>query len=132
MSNSHVVSGLLERRAEMAGLARHYQSEITKILDDLDHLDATIRIFAPEMDIRSLRPKAFRRKNAYFKRGEGPRLVLDVYRDNEGTLNPRQVLEIIARRKGWDLNDAKFAGAEKAVEMVIFRLHKSGVLKKSA
>ena len=58
MSESHVVSGLLERRAEMGGLIEHHQKEMSRLAGDLQHLDATIKLFSPDFDLRTVRGKA--------------------------------------------------------------------------
>jgi hypothetical protein len=54
MAESHVVSGLVAKRSELAGLVQHYQSEISRLTGDLHHLDAAIKLFAPEFDLRTL------------------------------------------------------------------------------
>ena len=36
MAESHVVSGLVSKRAEMAGLIEHHQKEITRLSSDLE------------------------------------------------------------------------------------------------
>ncbi len=48
MAESHVVSALISKRAEMAGLIEHQQKEMGRLADDLAHLDATLRLFFPE------------------------------------------------------------------------------------
>ena len=80
MAESHVVSGLVAKRSEMAGLIQHYQSEIARVSGDLRHLDATIKLFAPEFDLRTVRAKEHRERNQYFRQGERPRMVLDILR----------------------------------------------------
>ncbi len=46
----NTVSGLLDRRAELGALVKRYQTELHKIVCDLDHLDATIWLFDPGPD----------------------------------------------------------------------------------
>ena len=47
---------------------------------DLAHIDATLKLFAPEIDLRTLRPKEHRRRNVYFRSGEMPLFILDTLR----------------------------------------------------
>lgn len=57
MAESHVVSGLVAKHAELAGLIQFHRAEIERVASDLKHLDATLKLFAPEMDLRSLGSK---------------------------------------------------------------------------
>ncbi len=42
MKNEHVLSGLIAKRAELAGKIEFAQAELRQMLIDLDSLDATI------------------------------------------------------------------------------------------
>lgn len=44
MAESNVVSGLVAKRTELATLIAHHQREVTRIGDDLRHVDATIKL----------------------------------------------------------------------------------------
>ncbi|SEE99316.1 hypothetical protein SAMN05444161_8604 [Rhizobiales bacterium GAS191] len=48
----NTVSGLIHKRREVAGQIEHVQRQLRDLVADLDHLDATIRIFDPNADIR--------------------------------------------------------------------------------
>lgn len=63
MAESHVVSGLVAKKSELAGLMQHYQAEISRIGFDLKHLDATIKLFDPDFDLRTVRSKEYRERN---------------------------------------------------------------------
>ena len=75
MANSHVVSGLLDKRAEISGLINKHQAEINKLNQSLAALDSTIKLFSPEIDLRSHRSKVIRERNRFFKNGECIRLI---------------------------------------------------------
>jgi hypothetical protein len=60
MSESHVVSGLAAKHEELAGLIEHHMQEIRRLDADLKHLDATLKLFAPDFDLRSLGVKRVR------------------------------------------------------------------------
>ncbi|MDR4513639.1 hypothetical protein [Nitrosomonas sp.] len=102
MSESHVLSGLVAKRSELSGLIHHYQSEIDRISGDLRHIDASIKIFSPEFDLRTVRPKEHRKRNIYFKNGECQRLILDILRDSASELTSRAIAESIAKIKRID------------------------------
>ena len=50
MAESHVVSALANKRAEIAGMIARAQQQLGQFRADLVHLDATIRLFAPAME----------------------------------------------------------------------------------
>ncbi len=48
MADSQVVSGLVAKRGELAGEAERHRRALDQLAEDLRHLDATIRLFAPD------------------------------------------------------------------------------------
>lgn len=132
MSESHVVSGLVAKRSEMAGLIQHFQSEITRIAGDLRHLDATIKLFAPEIDLRSVRAKEHRERNHYFKQGECPRMVLDILRENQGVMTSRQIAEAMILRKGLESSVALIEQLQKNALLTVKKLESKGMLIQGA
>lgn len=129
MAETHVVSGLVEKRSELAGLVAHHQQQITRLSSDLQHLDATLKLFAPEMDLRTLRTKEYRQRNSYFKPGECQRFVLDAFREVQGAaLSSRQIGEQLARRKGLSLTAETLVQMQKNAIAVVRRLESIGTL----
>jgi hypothetical protein len=47
----NTVAGLLEKRAHLAGMIKFHRAELRKVICDLDHVDATIRMFDANADI---------------------------------------------------------------------------------
>ena len=47
MAESHVVSALVAKRAEIAGVIAQTERQLGQFRADLVHLDATLRLFAP-------------------------------------------------------------------------------------
>ena len=60
MAEPHVISALVAKRAEVAGDIENAQEALKKLIDDLEHIDATIRLFDPDYCIEGIKPKAFR------------------------------------------------------------------------
>lgn len=105
MAESHVVSDLIAKHADLSGLTRFHRAEIERIASDLKHLDATIKLFAPEMDLRHLGSK--RRVNS--SRTSGFRLfesrqshiwVLDQLREAVEPLTTAMMAERVIVAKG--------------------------------
>jgi hypothetical protein len=107
MAESHVVTGLVAKRSELIGLAEHYAQELDRLDVDLKHLDAAIKLFAPEMDLRTLPPKRFRETNRIFRQGECPRLVLEVLREGGRTFNTLEIAQRVTDKKRLDASNLK-------------------------
>ena len=59
MENEHVLSGLIRKRAEIAGELEAAQARVRHLIIDVDNVDATIRLFAPDIDLAEIKPKPF-------------------------------------------------------------------------
>jgi len=105
MAEPHVVSGLVSKRSELAGLIEHYMHEIKRMDADLHHLDATIKMFDPDYDLRTIRAKQHRKNNIYFKSGECARLVSDVLREAGSVMSTEAVALAVLKKKGLDADN---------------------------
>jgi hypothetical protein len=54
MAESHVVSALVSKRAEIAGLIARTEQQLGQFRADLVHLDATLRLFAPGLEPKTI------------------------------------------------------------------------------
>ena len=50
MGELHVISALKDKRAELAGLIDHLERQLGQHQADLIHVDAVIRLYAPEIE----------------------------------------------------------------------------------
>ena len=55
MGQTHIVSGLVTKRAEIDGQIIARLAEIKDLKQVLHHLDRTIKVFSPEFDLRTIR-----------------------------------------------------------------------------
>ena len=62
-----VLSGLIRKRAEVAGGLEAAQQRVRQLIIDIDNVDATIRLFAPDIDLEEIRPKPLPPRHAAFK-----------------------------------------------------------------
>jgi hypothetical protein len=98
MKNEHVISGLIAKRAELAGRIEFAQADLRQMLIDLDSLDATIRLFDPEIDLVEIKPKPLPARNQAF-RGEVSRIVLGTLRKSGKPLPTLEIaLHVMASR----------------------------------
>ena len=107
MAESHVVSGLVAKRSELAGLINHHQDEIRRLAADLAHVDGAIKIFDPDYDIRSVKPVTVRAGNPWFGHGEISRWALETMRIAEGALSTRQIAERLIEKSGKTVSGSK-------------------------
>jgi hypothetical protein len=96
---SHVLSGLIAKRAELAGRIETAQSELRRLVIDLDSLDATIRLFAPDIDLDEIRPKPLPAHNHAF-RGEMSRTVLNSLRTARKPLPAYEIALLFMTNRG--------------------------------
>ena len=64
----HVVSSLIEKHRELAGIIDQMQSQLDQYRADLTHIDAALRLLATDLDPATIRPKRGYRRNRYFSR----------------------------------------------------------------
>ena len=76
MAESHVVSALTDKRAELLGLIVHHQSHIQRLSISIDRLDATMLLFDADYDFKKVKAKGVRVVNPWFKQGEVPSVMV--------------------------------------------------------
>jgi hypothetical protein len=84
MSESHVVSGLKAKRAEIAGHIRELEKEVKVWRARQAHVDASIKLFDPDFKLETIKPRRKRHPAHYFRHGEQGRLILDTLREHPG------------------------------------------------
>ena len=129
MGTSFVISGLLEKHSELLTQLEHNASEVDRLDCELRHLAATIKLFSPETDLRSLPPKRFVETNKIFRQGESYRVVLEVLREAGGTLNTQQVAQRIAEKKGLEADKVK--NVRDTILDTLKRAEKRGVVRQN-
>jgi len=75
----HVVTALIAKRAELAGQIEHTQGEVKRLTIALDHVEETLRLFAPDIDIGAISPRPVPPAHHAF-RGEVSRIILESLR----------------------------------------------------
>jgi hypothetical protein len=104
MSESHVVSALKEKRIQIASQIESLQGQLRRATIDLDHVEASLRLFDPDVDLAALSP----RKVApilYDTKGDTGRTILETLRTSMRPLTTAQVCEAVMKARGLDTND---------------------------
>ncbi len=109
MAQSPIIHALIEKRSELSGAILELEQRSKQARADLLHIDATLRLFDPD-----IRPQAIRTKHptpqrlSYFEAGEMSRTCREVIRDAEGEpVSTEQIVSHVMGAKGLDLGDAK-------------------------
>ncbi len=128
----YALEALKRKRADMTGEIARCHARLQQLSTDLEHVDATIRLFAPDFVQESILPKVFSPPKSWSKRGEMSRAVLSILRVAKGPLSTREIaamvvdqrgleteagiLNIMTRRVGHVLRDKREAGLVRSVE----------------
>jgi hypothetical protein len=105
MAELHVIGALRDKRAELAGVLRQLEQQLAQQRADLAHVDATMRLFDPEIRPKDIRPKQPRARNAWFRQGECLRLIYDELREATQPVTTRELAERIMRVKAIPTGD---------------------------
>ena len=129
MAESHVVSALVSKRAEIAGMIARTQQQPGQFRADLVHVDATIRLFAPAMVPETIPAKRIRQSDLLFERGELSRRVLDALRRAGEPIRAPDLVRAVMIDNRLDPSDrASFARVQWKVRDTLNRLNRRGLL----
>ena len=107
MENDLVVAGLKRKRAELDGELRLAERRVAQLGADLGAIDATIRIFDPSVQVRTIKPRLKRGRPASIPAGAFSRTVLDVLRQASEPLSTREIGAGVASALGLDVSTAR-------------------------
>jgi hypothetical protein len=99
MAELHVIGALRNKRAELDGTLRQLEQQLAQQRANLAHVDATMRLFDPDIRPKDIRPKQPRERNAWFRQGECLRLIYDQLREATQPVTTRELAERIMRVK---------------------------------
>jgi hypothetical protein len=105
MAEPHVIGALRDKRSELAGVVMSLEQQLLQHRASLDHLDATMRLFDPELRPEESRARQRRSCNAWFRPGECLRLIYDVLRDAPAPVTTRELAERIVAMKSLEVTD---------------------------
>jgi hypothetical protein len=127
-----VVSGLIAKRAELAGIIGELQRQLDQHRADLTHIDGVLRVLAADLDLATIKPKRAYRRNRYFGRNELSRICLGVFRTAAGeSINVDDITRKVITAKGFDIGDSILHKAIRdQVGDIVKRMHSHGEIEK--
>jgi hypothetical protein len=104
MTDTHVVSALKEKRIQVASQIESLQAQMRQAVIDLDHVEASLRLFDPDVDLAALSPRKVAQV-LYDHKGDTGRTILDALRESMRPLTTAQVCEAVMKARNLDTND---------------------------
>ena len=105
MAELHVIGALREKRSELGGVVKQLEQRLAQHRAALVHLDATMRLFDPDIQPQEIRPRQQRARGAWFRPGECLRLIYDELRDASQPVTTRELATRIMRTKDMPTDD---------------------------
>ena len=103
-TSNPVLSGLIRKRQEVAADLDAAQSRLRQLILDIDALDATIRLFQPDIDLAAVKVRPTPRRHEA-SRGDTSRLILSLLREAAEPLSHREVTQRVMTARGLNLAD---------------------------
>ena len=137
MAEPHVISALSNKRAELAGIVSQLERQLAQQQANLAHLDATMRLFDPDIQPNRIRPKQPRVRSVWFRPGECLRLIYDSLREVAHPMTTHQLAERIIRVKVLPIADDRqralvqktILGSLNRAKETIVRVEVAGVVR---
>src|SRR5436853_7882758 len=106
MADSHVLTGLMAKRAEVAGRIEHAQDQLRQLVIHLDHIDAAFHIFDPSIELEEIKARPVPPKHQAF-RGQVTRIVLTALRNAKKPLTTADIAQRVMAERGLDTANAQ-------------------------
>ncbi len=100
----NTIAGLVAKRSEIAGRIDTLRADLRKLIVDLDHIDAAIRLFDPGFDIAGIVSKPVRGAQVA-RRGDSIRLMLDIMRQATEPMTTKQIALKVMAARGHNTDD---------------------------
>lgn len=123
-NQTHVMSALINKQRELMGLIEHHEAEIMRIRESMDHVEATMRLFDPEFNMRGVKTKQRRVKSAYFAHGEVAQSVLAMLREaGEKGISTKEAADILLKEKKVDNPPKKTISSVQKTVLQAMKMH---------
>lgn len=106
MAQSHVMSGLIAKRAELAGQLEHHQAKVRQLVMEVDAVDQTLRLFDPDIELAEIKPKPLPPRHAAYK-GEVARIVLSTLREAGRPCSTEELTMHVMAERGMNTADKR-------------------------
>lgn len=130
MERPNTISGLQAKRAELLKLHDQLIADAKKIVCDIDHIDATIRIFDPDADTaRRLKNRYAIKHRAHF--GQTRRVVLDTLRTAAQPMTSVALTRVWIEHRGLQPDESTRVILTKRIGACLTSLKRQGVIEQA-
>jgi hypothetical protein len=127
--DTYAISGLMDKRKTLSGQVEYHRDQIKQVKSDLDTIDRAIKVFDPNIDLRTLKPKKMKGQCRFFKHGEATTLLMDLMREADRALTTTAIVNESARRKELSFDDIDRRTFTASIFSILKRLESNEVVK---
>ncbi|NUB11287.1 hypothetical protein GAY28_00380 [Azospirillum brasilense] len=128
MAERHVVSALVAKRAEMAGLVQEAERRLGVLQADLDHVDAVLRMFDPDAKPEAIGAKPPRKPSGSPTVPNLSRKVLDVLRTAGKPLIASEIARAVLENGGVETDATTLKTTTRKVGKLLDHHRRRGVV----
>lgn len=122
----NTVSGLRSKRADLLRLRKHLNGELHKVVCDLDHIDAAIRLFDPAMTAKAVARYGIKHRAP---KGTVRVHVLTMLRAAKGPLTSREITRAWMSDRGLRSDEATYVMIRKRFGSCLTAMKADGVVR---
>ena len=130
MGNTHVISGLRNKRARIAGLVLVDQRAIARRQEQLAMLDAVILMFSPDCNPEMIPPIRPGSQRLFFGYRELSRLCVDCLRQANGPVRLDQIVDRAIEVKGFTDDRRLRRHIGDTARATLLRMVRKGLVRK--
>ena len=129
MAESHVISGLASKRAELSCEIDYHQEQIKQIKKNLSSIDDAIKVFDENYDLRKIKSKRSNGKNNFFEPREGNTLLMDIFREVNKPISTQELMDEVISRKAFDTEVINVKALRASVFVILKRLQANKIVR---
>lgn len=113
--NHPAVAYLVRLHADLGGQIQMNKDEAKRLAEAMKHVEAVIKIFNPDYNVRRIAVRRRQQTNPWFKRGTLFREALDALRKAAVPMTVREITDAVLTAKKITANKRQWQGIEAAI-----------------
>jgi hypothetical protein len=128
MERPNTVAGLIEKRRTLLAKLKIAQADVQALTVDLDAIDTVLRLFAPEIEGRTLKAKRLP-SPFYAAKNEIQCLVLDTIRETAGPVTSLTIAERFCASRGMKPDDRTLMTIRNRISTRLGKMKAAGTVR---
>lgn len=126
----HVVSQLIGKKEQLIGELNFHKSKIVQLEEVLKGIDISIRVFEPDFNLSTVKPKRYTGVVHYFKKGESFTMILDTLRKAQKPISSLNITIEIMKIKKLNYDNVDLLNKiQRALLVTMKNLEKQNLIK---